>query len=372
MAGVPWSNLHAGGTRHVAPFDAAHKAARALKLLNRGEWRAWCQSGARPPMLPVNPDRTYKDSGWQGWGHWLGTGNQLNKGFPPFVEARDAALHLKLASRAEWNAWLKAGMRPAGLPSRPEQTYKDSGWQGWGHWLGTGNQSNQAKRTQFLPFDEALAVAQRLGLAGLNEWRRWCKEGRRPANMPSNPNRIYKDTGWQGWGHWLNSSNLQTKLFLPFAEALAVARSLGLASAIEWRVWSKDGGRPANVPSAPNRIYKDAGWRGWGHWLGTGNTKGNKKNFLPFDEALRAARQLRLVGEKEWKLWCRTGARPANMPAAPDKAYVHDGWVGWVHWLCHANLEPAPAPADAPAAQKRAAPSRTATPGESKGKRRRR
>ena len=106
--------------------------------------------------------------------------------------------------------------------------------------------------------------------------------------------------------------------------------------------------------------------------LGTGNQPNQKKNFLTFDEALRAARQLRLVSQKEWKLWCRTGARPANMPANPDKVYVHDGWMGWVHWLYHANLSPAPAPAEAHAARKRSAPNRTRAPGGSSGKRRRR
>ena len=161
--------------------------------------------------------------------------------------------------------------------------------------------------------------------------------------------------------------------FLPFGEALAVARSLGLASVFEWKEWCKEGMRPTKVPAAPDRTYKGGGWQGWGHWLGTGNQKHQKKNFLPFDEALRAARQLRLVSEKEWRLWCRTGARPANMPARPNKVYVHDGWMGWVHWLYHANLGPAPAPAVAPTTHKRAAPGRThTTPGNGRGKRQRR
>ena len=155
--------------------------------------------------------------------------------------------------------------------------------------------------------------------------------------------------------------------------ALAVARSLGLPGRKEWKVWSREGLRPPDVPSDPSKVYKDHGWQGWGHWLGTGNTSGGQaKGFLPFDEALRAARQLRLVSQKEWNLWCRTGARPVNMPTRPDRTYMHDGWMGWVHWLYHANLGPAPAPAAAPTARKRAAPGRTSTPGKGKGKRRRR
>ena len=227
---------------------------------------------------------------------------------------------------------------------------------------------------KFLPFDEAIAVARSLGLASLVEWNEWCKEGMRLPNVPSRPDRIYKNGGWQGWGHWLGTGNhkAQKKIFLPFDQALRAARQLRLGNQKEWKLLCRTGARPANMPARPEEVYVHDGWMGWGHWLGNGNTKGNKKNFLPFDEALRAARQLRLVNQKEWKLWCRTGARPANMPPAPDKAYVHDGWMGWVHWLYHANLGPAPAPAEAHAARKRSAPNRARAPGGSSGKRRRR
>ena len=129
--------------------------------------------------------------------------------------------------------------------------------------------------------------------------------------------------------------------------------------------------RPPNMPAAPDKIYRDAGWQGWGHWLGTGNTR--EKSFLPFDQALLVARSLRLVSAKEWKLWCRSGARPANVPACPDKAYVHDGWMGWVHWLHHANLGPVVAPTATRPGTKRLAPSCAgSSAGKSSGKRRRR
>ena len=231
---------------------------------------------------------------------------------------------------------------------------------------------------RFLPFEEAQAVARYAGQAGLSgntEWRAWCKEGMCPRNVPRRPDKTYKNAGWQGWGHWLGTGNTQrgTEQFLPFEEALAAARSLGLPGRMEWWAWCKEGSRPPNVPSNPNRVYKDHGWQGWRHWLGTGNQLHQKKNFLPFGQALRVARQLRLVSQKEWKRWCRTGARPANMPTHPETAYVHDGWMGWVHWLYHANLGPAPAPAVAPTARNRTAPGRSqTTPGKGGGKRQRR
>ena len=87
--------------------------------------------------------------------------------------------------------------------------YKDEGWQGYDHWLGTGNVHKGAKRSHFLPFLEAVAYAQSLNLKGLRDWKKWCtNSGSRPANIPSNPDKAYKYKGWQGYGHWLGSGNV--------------------------------------------------------------------------------------------------------------------------------------------------------------------
>ena len=424
------------------PFGQALAVAQSLGLASQKEWQVWCKEGRRPPNVPSNPNKTYKDGGWQGWGHWLGTGNVqlcVAKQFLPFVEALAVARSLGLPSSTEWKVWCKEGMCPPDVPRRPDLAYKGGGWQGWVHWVGS---SGIEKASRFAPFDQALAFAQALGLANQKEFKAWCKEGRRPPNVPADPRKIYKDGGWQGWGHWLGTGNDKTvtEPFLPFDDALAVARSLGLPSSTEWKVWCtegmcppnvprrpdlayKDGGwqgwahwlssgnitkpskfapfgqalafaqslglantkewkawckegrRPPNVPADPAKTYKDGGWQGWGHWLGTGNqpTKAKEQPFLPFGEALRVARSLRLVSSTEWKAWCRSGARPANVPAAPDQAYAHDGWVGWVHWLDHADLDPASAPAPTRTPKKRAATAGAAgTAGKSSGKRRRR
>ena len=82
-----------------------------------------------------------------------------------------------------------------------------------------------------LRFDEALAFAQSLGLASQTEWYAWCKEGRRPPNVPFNPHTTYKDGGWQGWVHWLGSSGIKkASKFVSFEQGLAFARSLELAN----------------------------------------------------------------------------------------------------------------------------------------------
>ncbi|MDB4105845.1 hypothetical protein N9545_10000, partial [Salibacteraceae bacterium] len=94
------------------------------------------------------------------------------------------------------------------------------------------------------------------------EWRSWMKSGKRPSNIPANPQRVYRDEGWIDLYDWLGYEE-----FLPFEEAREVARSLNLKSSNEWQSWAKSE-RPSNIPSHPREKYKDQGWVGWYDWLG--------------------------------------------------------------------------------------------------------
>ena len=59
----------------------------------------------------------------------------------------------------------------------------------------------------------------------------------------------------------------------------------------------------------------------------------HSQQFLPFSKALLYARSLDLQSQARWREWCKSGARPTNIPANPDRAYPHDGWQGFGHWL---------------------------------------
>ena len=54
--------------------------ARALRLTGRMEWQVWSKElkacAPSPPNAPAAPNQTYKDGGRRGWGHWLGASNQ--------------------------------------------------------------------------------------------------------------------------------------------------------------------------------------------------------------------------------------------------------------------------------------------------------
>jgi superfamily II DNA or RNA helicase len=232
------------------PFEEARAYIRSLGL-GWQQWTEWRKSN-RPNNIPRNPHVAYRNE-WNGWRDFLGTGKVLPTDCVPFEEARAYARSLGVKGRREW----KQLKRPSNFPCNPHVFYKVE-WNGWGDFLGTEN----VPREGFMTFEQARAYVRPLGIKAHREWIEW-KKLNRPKTLPSNPHLFYK-AQWSGWGDFLGTGNVSHKDFLPFEEARAFARSLGLRARIEWRNLN----RPNDIPSAPNIIYKEQ-WRSWGDFLGT-------------------------------------------------------------------------------------------------------
>lgn len=63
----------------------------------------------------------------------------------------------------------------------------------------------------YLSFEEARKFAASLNLKTRREWRSYVKNEfpelpKKPENIPSHPDGIYKVKGWQGWKFWLGTT----------------------------------------------------------------------------------------------------------------------------------------------------------------------
>jgi len=119
--------------------------------------------------------------------------------------------------------------------------------------------------------------------------------------------------------------------FLPFEEAREYARSLKLSSSVKWFEFVKSPDFPHNIPKRPESTYKDEGWRGYSDWLATGNGRYVIEGRLSFEEAREYVRKLNLNGLNGWITYCKSGKRPANIPASAHTAY-RDKWQGYGDW----------------------------------------
>ena len=143
---------------------------------------------------PAHPEVTYRDDGWVSGPDWLGNGKERGA-WRSFTEGRAYARGLELKSQKEWHAWRKSGQRPSDTPVDPSQVYRNVGWISYPDWLGSGKE-----RVSWKSFTEGRAYVRGLELKGQLGWREWSKSGQRPSDIPTNPEKTYRDNGWTSCG----------------------------------------------------------------------------------------------------------------------------------------------------------------------------
>lgn len=197
------TNNTATQLRQYRSFSAARAFARSLSLRSTIEWRKFTKSGKLPSDVPANPDITYRNSGWSGFGDWLGTKAiaPSKRQFLSFEEARKAVSSFGLRSQREWVAFVKSGRLPLNIPSKPWRTYKSAGWISLGDWLGSDCVATRLQK--FRTFSDARDFVRRLGLNSTSDWRRFLMSGYKPDDIPTNPHRTYRNSGWVSMRDWL-------------------------------------------------------------------------------------------------------------------------------------------------------------------------
>ena len=239
-------------------------------------------------------------------------------------------------TKNKYIAYWKDHNKPLFIPASPNNFYKELNFS-WPDYLGTSTihlltnaptitnqtfkeedylETNQLGN-QYLTFEKAKEYIYPLELSR-NSWRKWCTEKKRPDFIPVSPNVIYKDYGWSGWTDFFGNT------MWTYQKAKEFVHSLNLESMSEWRkYYSKN--KPRHLPAAPARHYKEE-YISNNDWLG-------KEGYLPFEKARAFVHTLNLSGQVEWKVYCKSGNKPDNIPTVPEIAYKNKGWQGYSNWV---------------------------------------
>ena len=128
----------------------------------------------------------------------------------------------------------------------------------------------------------------------------------------------------------------------PFTKARKFAHSLKLSSQKEWYQYCRGElkgypPKPEDIPKAPQNMYKGKGWQDTSDWLGNG------KIHLPFIEARKFVRSLKLSSQKEWYQYCKGELKgyppkPKNISASPMRVYKGKDWQGMPDWLGNGRI----------------------------------
>ena len=173
-------------------------------------------------------------------GDRLGTGKVVDhlRIFREFNDAREFVRSQKISSETLWKKYAKSGKKPFDIPSNPVNTYKNE-WKSAGV-IGLGPRRVADQYKVFKDFTNARSFVQSLNLRNGNEWKEYCKSGKKPNDVPANPARRYKKD-WKGMGDWLGTGAIASfnKKFKTYTASRDFVRGLGIKSLTQWRRYAK-------------------------------------------------------------------------------------------------------------------------------------
>ena len=287
------------------PYQSARQYVQSLGIKTSRQFQKWSHSGQRPIDIPSNPFKVYK-SEWNGWGEFLGTGNVNKKKFRDYESAKEHIQSLGIKTYSQYKEWSRSGARPNDIPSNPFKVYK-SEWNGWGEFLGTGN----VNKKKFRDYESAKEHIQNLGIKTYKQFQEWSRSGQRPADIPSNPFRIY-ETEWNGWGAFLGTGNVSKKNFRSYRSTQILVQSVGISSREKFLEWSRSGGKPDDIPFNPNQSYKSE-WISWSEFLG----RKKPKRWMSYRKGQQYVQQMNIRTVKEFLKWLKSSKRPEDFPPDP-------------------------------------------------------
>ena len=288
-----------------------------------------------PQDIPQNPNTVY--SQWVNWGDWLGTFSvsplEKSQSFGSFEISREFARTLGLTSARNWENWAASDSRPINIPYSPNVFYKNKGWIDWSDWLGTETVSTWGR--EFLTYEKAKKEIHQLGFQNQSEWNKWASSDKRALNIPAGPSSTYKNKGWVDWSDWLGTGNTANfnRSYKNFDEAKRFAHSLSFEKKDDWFYHWKFNLIPVDIPTNPQRTYKNKGWISWPDWLGYKGVHRIRGRIMTYEDAQTYVQKLGLTKQKDWRKWSVSEERPINIPSNPDTFYKGKGWISWPDWL---------------------------------------
>ena len=318
------------------PFKQAREFVRKFKFKSTNEWKNYVKSDQRNDLIPANPGRVYKSNGWISYGDFLGNGKiaTQQRVFLNYSEAKQFVSGLNLKTHIEWLDYLKKDIKPDNIPSNPQKAYKNDGWIGYGDFLGTGNISNKKKK--FLSYEECKKFVEPLKIKNIREWNVFSSSGKRPKNVPSNPQLAYKDNGWISYGDFLGTGVIadSKRKFKSFNEFKVFVKSLNINSSKEYRNYLKNNSLQLDIPSSPEQVYKNSGWTTWPDILGKGLKDAKNIDYLSYSNAKKIIKKFKLETSTNWYEFCKTDSKPEKIPTSAKRYYENNGeWKGWADFL---------------------------------------
>jgi hypothetical protein len=328
-------------------YKEANSYAIALNLNSESEWRKLNTEGKLPADIPSNPSVTYRTLGWEGWPKFLGTNRLNTKEFYEqlwsYKDAKEHLRKLKINTQKKFIDYKKSTSFPREIPRNPNLVYTKFGqWKNWGDFLSSGR--IQTQQREYKSYKEARKWATELKLNSESDWRVFKKKNKLPPDIPATPDKIYANSGWNGYGEFLGYESkkqmIRDKDFQFYRDlARKISHLHGLTSRSDWTKALKKGLIPKELAlSAPDRAFSE--WKGWSDFLGSDSFSGKQihTQFLEYEELKRQCIAQNIKSSVDYRIYWKNN-KPKGWPSTPQKTYNIKGkWQSWGDFLDTNNI----------------------------------
>lgn len=125
----------------------------------------------------------------------------------------------------------------------------------------------------------------------------------------------------------------KNKYTLSYSETKKIILNLNINTTLQWREMAKNKKLSPEIVKRPDLHFKGNGWISWGDFLNKKIISNRDKKFLSYKKAKKIVKKLNIKNNLEWRLFCKKGNRPENIPSNPDQTYKEKGWISWNDFL---------------------------------------
>lgn len=146
---------------------------------------------------PSAPFRVYKNKGWEGWSELVGKENPKKKEWLSFEDFQREAINI-YPGKGNIGKWYNQEYKNHdNWPSRPEEIYKNKGWESWSGLIGKESLSFKGFQGE--------VISHYSGEKNIKKW--YEQEYKNHNNWHVRPDLIYKGEGWEGWPELIGKEN---------------------------------------------------------------------------------------------------------------------------------------------------------------------
>ena len=236
---IDWYSFFGRSKVSYPTYEEAQRIVKENGITSQTDYRSSYQALG----LPSAPDLFYKNRGWIDWHSFFG---KTKASYPTYEEAQRIVKKNGVNSKTAY----KSSYKELGLPSNPNQFYRDKGWIDWYVFLGT-------TKVSYPTYEEAQRIVKENGINSPTVYN----SSYNALGLPYAPYLSYKDKGWVDWYDFLGTSKVS---YPHYKEAQRIVKENGITSQSVYKTSCKDYSLPLN----PNEVYKDKGWIDWYDFLG--------------------------------------------------------------------------------------------------------